>query len=425
MPVNLKKKAEEIQQRFGGVPTEIPPPRNLLEETESLLANGHGDLTLLDRRHRKVIPHVLWSSPQRWSENQELVDAYLAWADNNWSSAPRRLWRHYLVNLNPQSYAIQRLSCWLADRRDRLKPVLLGFSERWALFDPTGAIQRVIDSLLAGRDFLSEVEQLNIAPNVVRQSAFLLSVLEALGRHLLGYRQPSTIAKTLKKLLAPLGETPTYKMQGPKGLQQVALKSLVEGLVTWAERSGGPVVDETRDLLDVLIGDPRLDPTRWLNIDSGVKQTVERWLTKISLQAFFKVFRVLATAKPNMVNQRQQFWQQYFGNISRAWLITGVKGRSTATQLLGKSFGSFETGASSDHCALMIQIGNLVIFEMNYNGGTLFWSAGDGAMPGFYQSAYDRAELRDLCSTVPRFRMTHQGNWQSRYETEIRRRTGV
>jgi hypothetical protein len=428
----IKDVAAEFEQRFGGAAKELPPPTNLLEEAEWLLVSGHGDLSRLERKHLKSIPHFLWHSSRGWSEMPALVDSYLEWANQNWRTAPRRLWRHYLLNLNPKSLATRRLARWLQDRRDQLSPILRDFSERWALLDPEAAIQRLAQSLLAGDAFLSEIEHLKVARDDVIRSAFMLSVLESLGRRLREHRQPSGIVAVLKSLLSPLGETPTYQMEGPDNLRQAALKSLVEGLVTWSERQGEPAINQTLGWLDTLIGDPRLRySARWVGIDPDIRALVERWLTKITLGTFFEVMREFTTDRPDMVDARERFWRRYEKHIGRAWLITTSAGKPIARRLLNESFGEFSGGhVDPYHLGLMLQIGNYVIFEMNKNGSTLFWPVSDPQMPGFFAETYFRSNLINSCRAGPeqgtsRFRMTHHDGWETKYEWQIRARTGI
>ena len=430
--------AEDLERRFGGVPVPLPPLPNLLEETERRLIVGKGDISGLDRRHRKALPYILWTSSRGWSENERLVKDYLAWADRDWRTAPRQLWGHYLLNMNPGNFATDRLATWLGARADRLTPTLREFSRKWDLFKPKPGIAKVAASLLTGPDLIAEMAGLRIDRDKLLRSAFLLSVFAALGRQLHNYRLSCGIAATLKELLADLGDTPILNMQGPGSLRQSALKSLVEGLVNWTDTLSKEARNPTLDLLHTLIGDPRLHAPRWSNIEAGVRETVERWLTEITLETFFEVFKSQQTANPKMVAEREIFWRGYRKKISRAWLITGADGRAIAKRLLGKSFGQFSSGAGAAHLGLMMQMGNYVILEMNQNGRTLFWPISDAEMPGFYQPEYRRATLIDRCQQetiisrkAGRFHMIHRNPpgqkmyWQSKYEEKISSIIGV
>ncbi|MBK1720483.1 EH signature domain-containing protein [Thiocystis violacea] len=424
----IQAMAETLERKFGGAPVELPPPRNLLEEVEKLLIAGRGDIFGLDRKQCKAVPYILWTSPQGWSENARLVNDYLAWADQSWRTAPRRLWRHYLLNMQPESLATKCFARWIEARADKLTPSLREFSMHWELFQPERAVAKIAGSLLAGAHLIDEITGLRVNRETLLKSACLLSVCKALGQRLRDHPHSSNISVTLKQLLASLGDNPIHKMQGQGGLGEAAQKSLVEGLVIWAGRQNAEVIAQTLDLLHTLIGDPRLYPARWTNIDPNARQTVEWWLTERTLETFFEVFRLQNAVKPQMVASREAFWRGYMAKkrISRAWLITGLNGYGIAQRLLEKSFGKFLDGAGADHLGLMLQIESYVILEMNQNGSTLLWQIGDPQMPGFFQPEYRRKRLIDMCSQAPgRFRMTHNHDWQTKYETEILRRTGV
>lgn len=426
----IEPEVERLREHFGGVGKPLPPPNDLLQETERRLIEGGGDLNDLTPRQVRAIPWFLWTSERQWHTNRRLVVTFLTWAAEHWRAAPRRLWRHYLLHLNPNSVATQGCARWLNQRRDRLPERLRVFSEEWALFQPGQAIDKLALALLTDVDIIPQAQGLGLEQSQVRQSSLMLRVLDRLGAVLTRHPGDCEVTTSLDALLRPLGATPTYRMQGPADLQRAALKSLVEGLVRWADRQGAPRTDETLNLLHWLIGDPRLHPGRWTGIDDAVRRTVEGWLTRITLDAFFRFMLAMKTNAPQMVQQREAFWHGYQKDISRAWLIVGANAQNNAEAVLGKSFGTFARGPNvqPDHLGLLLQIGNLVILEMNKQGSTLFWPAGDPLAPGFYQSGYERAKLMDTCRTgVERFRMTHNppAKWPDKYSAQIAARTGV
>lgn len=431
----IEAMASQLELRFGGVGKEPKPAREWIEETRQRLAQGNGDLSRLEPRHRKALPWILWDEGHHWSERRELVDGYLVWAHSSWKTSVKRLWKHYLLNMDPDSYATGELARWIGDRRERLTDSLRDFSERWELFNPHQAIRRAAQAIVAEESNLAELEQLDLDRADVLKSSFMLRVAETVGQTLRA-RPPvrAGIAGTLKRWLAPLGENPIQAMQGgSQALRNQALKALVEGVVAWAESKGGAAVDETLDLIHTLIGDPRLHSARWDIIETKTRQTVEGWLSKVTLEAFFRVMAELQTNNPVQVAERQAYWRRYLRSVSRAWLVVAKDGVEIAQRLLDRSFGRFSSGPNTqrDHAGLLLQIGNLVVLEMNKNGSTLFWMMGDPKMPGFFQSKYSRGDLLQLCSATPpagmsgRLRLTHQGDWQTKYENEILRRTGI
>jgi hypothetical protein len=427
----IQAQADELEKKFGGVPHELTPSRNLLDEAEQCLITQRGNIVGLERKLLKVIPYFLWTSAQQWSENVTLINAYLSWAEHNWRTAPRRLWRHYLLNMQPESLATQYFAHWLSIKADQLTPALRDFSSQWLLFEPEHAIAKIAGSLLAGDYFIDELGALKVNREALLKSACLLSAFKILGQRLRTYPHPSEITTTLKRLLMPLGDNPIHKMQGQNGLGEATQTALVEGLVIWANQDVKRI-NQTLDLLHVLIGDPRLYEPRWRFIDPGVRDTVERWLSKLTLDAFFQVMRELRTDRDDMVRDREVFWAGYKEKILNAWLITGTDGVNLATQLLNHSFGVFakSNNARSDHLGLVLHVKNYVILEMNQNGRTLFWHVNDPNMPAFYEKKWFRDKLIDSCSAkrnegVDRFYMAHTSSWQSKYENEILRRTGI
>jgi hypothetical protein len=428
--------AEDLDRRFGGVPQEPRQFPNIVDEAERLLIAGQGDISGLTPVQRKAIPYILWTSKQAWSENEALVRDYLAWADLEWPTAPRWLWGHYLLNMNPDAVATQRFGHWLDARSKELTPTLQDFSRKWSLFQPERAIAMIAESFLKDASLIDEITDLRFERERFLKSACLLSVFKTLGKHLRNHLHPSGIPGTLTHLLTPLGKNPIHQMQGHGGLGQAAQRSLVEGLVIWADRQDKPTIDQTLDLLHTLIGDPRLPggSSRWADIDQGVREKVERWLTVRAANDFFRVMRESPTDRDDMVEQREQFWRGYLGSFSRAWLITAEDGQAIAQTLLDGSFGTFgrEANVRKDHLGIMFQIGSYVIFEMNKTGLTLFWPAGDKQMPDFFQRRYSRSKMLDACPSGPlpgveRFRIAHQPphGWQKKYESLIERRTHI
>ncbi len=320
----------EIAKRFGGAPRPLPPPRDLLREAEARLIAAGGDFQALTGAQRRRVPWFLWESERCWHENRQLVADFLNWAQDHWRNAPTRLWRHYLLHLDPDTYATERVAGWLREQQHRLPERLRSFSERWSLFEPKTAIKRIAKALILGDEVIQEINALGIDQDDLLRSSFLLHVLEGVGLRLHEGQGQSEIATRLKGLLGTLGETPTYRMQGTDATRRRALKSLVEGLVVWADRLGEPTIDQTLDLLYLLIGDPRLHPARWQGIDETTRRIVEGWLTKKTLDSFFRFMLEMQSDRPDMVEERESFWRGYEKRISRAWLIVGVKRPSEA-----------------------------------------------------------------------------------------------
>lgn len=432
-PQHLKiaQLALEIEQQFGVLPVEPRPPKDYLDEARKILIEHHGRLEHLNRRHRKSLPWILWSLEHAWAENRTLVDDWLSWADAEWRTSPKRLWRHYLLHLDPESYATQALATWLEARQDRLSETLRTLSSNWQLFSPSQAIALAAQRLIRQESLSAELEPVKLEVREVLRSSFLLRVLQELGKQL-QHNAPCAagVANHLQNLLTSLGKEPLAMMYGSAACKRQSLKGLVEGVVAWAQRCES--TDEALDLLLLLADDPRLHPLRWQAINEEVRVTVEGWLTKVTLESFFQVMLALLTDRDDMVQEREEFWRAYYqqGVIKSAWMIVARDGEQLARKVLGSSFGTFASGASSaqrDHCGLLLQIGHLMILEMNKKGSTFFWEAGDGSMPGNFAKVYDRARMRELIEADPlrRFILKHHPGWQWKYHDAIYKHTGI
>lgn len=444
VPEHLKIEplVEKLRERFGGVGKPLRPPNDLLREAEQRLIASNGDIhALTEKRQKRAIPWFLWTSERAWHRNRRLVDDLLTWAADNWRSAPLRLWSHYLLHLDPDCYATQKCAQWLERRQDRLPERLREFSRDWALFQPKPAIDKLARALLTDMDAIAQIQGLGIARHTVLKSTLLVRVLIRLGEVLAKHTDDCQATKTLDCLLEPLGETPIYKMEAAQDLKQKALKSLVEGLVWWAQGRGEPRIAQTLDLLHWLIGDPRLHFALWIGIDEDVRKIVEGWLTRITLDAFFRFMmstnKDLSNGNSDMVKEREAFWRGYQNAISHAWLIVGNKFIADANKALNDSFATFsQSGADPDHLGLLLGIGSYIVLEMNKDGYTLFWPAGDPSMPKLYLKRCNRASLLHACTyevkigdnlaVVPeRFRSGHRGPWQDKYHRIMQERLGV
>ncbi len=423
--------AYDLEKRLGGVPVELPPPCDLLKEAEDVLIEANGDIVKLTWRQRWAVPHFLWTSERDWWKSEKLIFDYLNWAGKDGKIAPRRLWGHYLLNMNPSLAITHRLANWLEERADSLTPPVRDFSTNWEFFKPERAIEKIAESLLVDSHLVNKLVDLRVEREKLLKSACLLCVFKTIGHYLRDYPHASSIPETIKQLINPAGN-PIHQVRGHPGLGQAAQKALVEGLVLWASRQGSPAIEQTLDLLHSLIGDPRISGAHWNGIDSYVRQLVEQWLAKLTLGSFFQVMRDLRTDRDDMVIEREQFWNGYRDKIANAWLITGANGRHLAKNLLNTSFGEFADGAMPDHLGLVLQIKDYVVLEINKNGKTLFWRKNDPGMPTFFAKEWPLKSLRASCSARheeggDRFHMKHQPShgWQDRYETEILRRTDV
>lgn len=435
----LQQIAEKLREKYGGAPMEIKPSEHELERVMRELADAGGDVYKLEKRDRRKIHWFLWKASERWSENPEFMERYLAWADRYWGKdgkiGVRRLWKHHLINFDRRSLATRMLAQWLSERVEDLPPRLADFSREWRLFDIKEAPRRAALAILRDDELIGQLESLDI--NGFQRSAFMCGTLEAVGQLLLtDMRFKTDLPDRLTGLLGPLGEQPIQQMEGTSALKKQATGVLVEGLVQWTERQSNPDMQaQTIQCLDVIVGDPRLHDLRWQSVRPETRDTVIRWLSKLNLEAFIRIMNQLQTNNPVQWGARRDFWEQYLPWISKSWLVAGRQAVRIAERMIGKSYGVFiGPQVQPDHCGLMLQIKELVVFEMNKNGTALFWEAGDPDMPDFFSPEYPRKTILDQCplenmhsvASASRFSLRHTKNtWQKTFRREIGDRTGI
>ncbi|MBY8823354.1 EH signature domain-containing protein [Sphingomonas colocasiae] len=173
---------------------------------------------------------------------------------------------------------------------------------------------------------------------------------------------------------------------------------LVEGL----ERLGG--------------GDPRIPGRgRWSVIASEAPDAhaiLMRWLTKASVMQFLEIVdRSLRDGDARrMWSYRRAFWTSYLlsesgARIDQAWVAFGSEGarlaRAVAHETGDRSLSVFgeQSEKSSQHAALLVRIGDLLIVDWSHSAKYNVWRRGEGGPALFRQTylpgALDSAPLRE------------------------------
>ncbi len=423
----LEAEANRLSARFEGVAREVKPPRNWIAEVEAAIGEDGAGLERLGRRELKVMPYVIWGPDPKWRINQNFIRRFLILVAAIWPSATRRLWRHYVLNFDPKIAATQEVALWLQERVHQLPGPMRAFSETYAVLDVERAGQTLGAAALADERLIQDIEQLGLGINLVRSSALLLSIAEAAGRELAASARIYHPADKLTALMADRPRNAIAEAVGTDAAKGRALRSLVDGLVSWQEQQQGHDAAPERILEFVLSlnGDPKFARHRWEGhvADQSIA-CVERWLTRETIESFFRVMNTLKTDRPDMSKARRAFWMSYLPHISRAWLIAG----SNAVPLAEKEgfrFGMLEGTVQADHCGLMLQIQNMNVLEMNKNGSAIFWTSGTKGLKGLYEKSYNRNMYLKRRDDKNVFVLIHSGNWQSRFQNRILQMTGI
>jgi hypothetical protein len=437
----LENAADQVAAIFGGVPRVFQPRPDDIARVEARLGPDGAGLASLARHDLKLVPYIIWDRDNAWHQDRAFIRCFLAAADRRWPRAARHLWRHYIVNFDSESPATTELASWLEHRAAQLPLSLQEFSDTFQIFDVIRAPGVMAQSMLRGGHSLDACDGLGLSLDSLRTSGLAVSVLDAAGRLLDDGMVAERVPERLTDLLSDQPHRAIEVSSCAARLKSRALRSLADGVVHWQERDSG-VPEPVIDFLLMLNGDPRLEPDRWHGrVSDDAISTLEGWLSRKTIESFFRVIDALQTDNPMMWQARRAFWLRYLPFISKAWLVVGRHAIPIAEKE-GLDFGRFVHGggAQNDHCALMMQIRNLCVMEMNRNGTAMFWNAHDTGLPGFYRTEYSRHPFRDR---VNKFSMVsqkgfaadrdlwnvaalaHQGRWQRRFADEILQRTGI
>ena len=400
-----------------------------VEAAARLLTRANGDLRGLTYRQIKAVAQLLWQPRPEWGGHGQFVQRWLDWADAEWrpATAAKRVWRQHLLRFDPESAATQEVAAWLRGKAALLPEAYREFSEDWQMFKVGEAPRTIASSVMSGDDFAEQVERLGIARGTVYSSSLMASILEAVGNNLLSGHIMEEPAQRLAALLGnPSGAL--RRIDASPILLRRARSRLADGLVYWAVRRGDEQAE--RQILDLLLSvldDPRISPAAWDGVSRETILQVEAWLSRKTLEVFFRIIDHLNTDTPHQWPYRKRFWESFLPRISRAWLLCGKNARSIA-ELAGVRSGTIGgIGVLSDHCALMIQIGGVTVIEMNKNASALFYETGNPKTPRFYETdrPYDRSAMIHGSDTRLRHDGSETGRWQENFAQFIADRTGI
>lgn len=197
-------------------------------------------------------------------------------------------------------------------------------------------------------------------------------------------------------------------------------------------------------LLATRIGDPRLDRSRWANIQKRLEEQqvgsdigdvlgiFRRWVVQAAVRQFFEIV-AKSTNDPVQWAQRTKFWLAYLdaGVIEDAWFAFGPRAEASARGLSERDaslkHGSITTGggAESSHSSLLLSLGDLRIAEWSHNGACRFWMSGDRSAPQLHQKKYDSSRLKAMSGGEGFTHISHTSNWQGRFARHIYSRTSI
>lgn len=411
--------------------TDDPLPRpDVFAEVKGALAQGEAGVRAMPPRLLRHVPNALLYGQRTGRSDGAVVAAYLDRLAEAGRTAPRRLWTHYMITLEPDDLASNEIADWLRRSRDALPTGLLEFSEKYHVLDPSRSATTMAAEALAGDGFAQDLARVGFSLKRLRPSALMASILGNVGTHLQmqGFNVRDPVSRVSALLEGQL-KNAILQTQAREELRLRAVAAFVEGFVAWQLRTGG-THNPVMDLLTIVNDDPRFSPERWRGVVSPQAiEVVEAWLTRHTIEAFFRVVTRLPIDREDMWKDRRAFWMGYLEFVKRAWLIVGERGVPFANDEKIR-YGRFAGGAFADHCGLVLDFGDICAFEMNMNGRVVIWRPEQvqrDVFPKVYDPApFDRGPItRQATGIWSRgcVGIVHNGRWQDKVADVIQQRS--
>ena len=199
-------------------------------------------------------------------------------------------------------------------------------------------------------------------------------------------------------------------------------------LLPWLKRKPAAATKHSiQSILLSALDDPRTRSANWSAIDPDCVLLFKQWLALESFEVFIRV--ISKVAKVSHWQDRQDFWGWYLdeNHVNEIWPVVGSKAalaldriNKEATDGRVLKFGRL-SGASSDHCVMLMRVGNLTIAEWSHNGTVRFWHSDNPRMPKLYKQRYSGSQLRDHSN----WGRVHQKGWQRDVNSYIDSAVGI
>jgi hypothetical protein len=393
----LAAENERLDQFYGTIVIEGRLRPDEYEETKAALDRGVEGVDAMPRRLLRCVPRMVLYDNRKWRDDLSLIEAYLnrVERDGGYSSFFRSLWTHYLLTFEDRDPATIALAQFLQRHVDNLHCRLGAITRKYDLLDPGKGPFNIARAVFNGSSLSNELNSIGLSLGQLRLSSLIVVVLECIGRLLKTEPDNGDPVALVRALLE--NEVRDVILQAPTQIEHRnrATRTLIEGLVDWQEKAEGRGVtpEPVLSLVLDLNRDPRFSANRWHGIvGAEAIAAVEAWLSRQTIDAFFRVVNNLQVDRRDMWDERRKYWHSYLPFIRRAWLIVGAAAVPLAHRE-GVRFGNF-AGAARDHCGLLMQIDDLMVLEMNKMGRAILWK--DGAVPqGGFPTMYDEQAIYD------------------------------
>ena len=424
---------EEIVRKHGDDGTIKANPRDL----DALLFRLQGmrfDWLRVSPRDRLNVAWVLWAEPTVPAEHAAFLDGFLRWIGNPFSRIQAaRLSSSWSEAFDPDRPSVRTVAAWLNARVSMLPEPWRSLGTHFKLFSPEPEVAPglLADAFLETDEPEQEFfDRIHLRGRAAAGGLALEVLIDAAKKVEERLPERERLAGRIIELSMHQG---TFRPKGmsndASGRSRRAQLGFAEALLLpWSRRDPA---DRTKAIIiEHLLRhyrDARLHPAVWEEMRPPARDTMRRWLSAETIDAFFRLMNDMHIENPGHWRRRRKFWMAYLDHIDHAWLVAGSQGAELARR--GElAFGRL-SGARGDHCVLMLTIKGMTIVDWNHAGSVRMWPPGDPAAPALYGGTDGNRYLRtDLVApTKLEFRHTgnDQGRWQDKLHDEIRKWTGI
>ena len=421
------------------------PSGDVLEQIRRRLvgASRQGALTETNLRDRRYAPWLLWNGKPAAADVPGVLALVLNEARNSRPTL-RRLIQAYLRDFNSQAAGIREAAACIRDQLTTPDPRL----ERWrvahgevVIFDPRRGPASLADRLLAEQDPDRVIVRYGLAEPLLTEGGYMRAVEEQVRERIPAFLRDNGTRglDRISQIIAPIAN----QLRFPDCRAETA-RAMLRAWLTGRGEPASAVGEPVLRLVLSWLGDPRLPvhKQRWDEVGKEEAGLVRRWLTRASLDLFFKL--IDEHALDSQWRYRHAFWAAYLreGAISDAWLAFGPTSHRFANQVpdLRQAYARLRGGADRKQSALLMKIGPLVLADFSHNGKLRAWPDDWHNSPQLGRSEYERVALAGKCLPFPpnpwngrggdangdglSHFASDRGHWQGSAAAMIERRTG-
>lgn len=425
------------------------PPGAVLDQLKrqliTLAQEKHG-YAMVPSREMRHVPWLLWASTEPIAKLPGLLEELIGRALRRRSvlSALIEAWVHGCSRDAPLIAEAAAGLRWLI--KDSTHPAMKLWREaddRIQLFDPVIGPRELARLLVDGDESVESILANFGFDDPFRAVSGFLRVTQTEVTALIADRMTKAVApRAMDRMVAFFVAGGNLRFKEPEAASGIA-RAMIWPWIRGQAVPSEPIRERVQAFLLQFLGDPRLRPQLWAFAGEETIAQMRRWLTKASLDVFFRLIR--DHALDHQWRYREAFWSAYLkdGAIEDAWLAFAPSVHADARSIreLRGAFGRLDGyGGDRDHSVLLMRIGKLVFCEWSHNGALRAWPIDWKAAPKLAQVSYLRKELQTDCLPFPPYArgkggtsgargLTHsnsdRAHWQQSVAELIARRTQV